>query len=251
MTSRLVEMIASFESYRSEAYVCPGGKLTYGYGTTTRPDGSPVQRGDTITRDEAMSRLEDEVARIRDEVTRAVVWHAPDHVVDACVSLAYNIGLGAFDGSTCLKRINAGDIQGAAEALRWWQYATDPATGKKRVLGGLVARREAEADLMLNGWDGTAGTSASQIEERPPTLAKSRTVRGIAVTAASGLAPYLVLMGPELLSRLQGVDTQALGQMTGMQMLVSIVGIVGGAAYAVFAKRQDFKSGNFGSQGGK
>lgn len=246
---RLVEMIASFESFRAEAYVCPGGKMTIGYGTTTHRDGTPILKGENITRDEAMARLQEDVGAVRDEVQRAVIWHAPEHVIDACASLAYNIGLGAFDGSTCLKRLNAGDLPGAAEALRWWNQATDPRTGKKRVLGGLVARRESEADLLLNGWDGTAGTTAAAIEEKKPTLTKSRTVWSVLVTAGSGLGPILVALWPEISARAQGLDTNAIGQMSGQQMLMSVLGIVGGAVFAVVLKKRDFKDGNFGSQG--
>jgi len=45
--------------------------------------------------------------------------------------------------STALRRFNSGDIEGAAEALQWFNKAGG------RVLTGLVRRRAAEADLML------------------------------------------------------------------------------------------------------
>lgn len=61
----------------------------------------------------------------------------------ALVSFAYNIGLNALSGSTLLKKLNAGDIIGAADQfLRW-----NKAGGKE--LKGLTDRRHAERDLFL------------------------------------------------------------------------------------------------------
>ncbi len=60
------------------------------------------------------------------------------------VSLCYNSGPGAFSRSTLVKRFNAGNIEGAAEALTWFNKAG----GKK--IRGIVRRREAERTLFLS-----------------------------------------------------------------------------------------------------
>ena len=57
---------------------------------------------------------------------------------DAFVSLAYNIGSGAFCGSTLVRKLNAGDYAGACAEIDRWVYA-----GGKR-LPGLVKRRAEE-----------------------------------------------------------------------------------------------------------
>ena len=65
----------------------------------------------------------------------------------AMVSHAYNIGVGAFSRSTCLRRFNDGDAEGAAEALTWFNKAGG------RVLRGLTRRRDAERELFLVLYD--------------------------------------------------------------------------------------------------
>ncbi|WP_158785166.1 lysozyme, partial [Pantoea sp. BAV 3049] len=41
----------------------------------------------------------------------------------ALYSFAYNVGTGAFTNSTLLKKLNAGDVEGACDELRRWVYA--------------------------------------------------------------------------------------------------------------------------------
>ena len=65
--------------------------------------------------------------------------------LDAYTSFAYNVGLGAFQTSTLLRKLKAGDRVGACNELRRWVYA------KGRVLPGLVARRAAEEKMCLSG----------------------------------------------------------------------------------------------------
>ena len=62
----------------------------------------------------------------------------------ALVSFTYNVGSGALNSSTLLRRLNAGDTFGAAnEFLRW-----NRAGG--RVLAGLTRRRREERALFLS-----------------------------------------------------------------------------------------------------
>lgn len=57
------------------------------------------------------------------------------HQFDALVSLCFNIGPGAFAGSTVAKRLKAGDIAGVAEAILMWNK---PAA--------IISRRQGEYD---------------------------------------------------------------------------------------------------------
>jgi lysozyme len=72
-----------------------------------------------------------------------------DGQLGAMVCLAYNIGVGEIGGaadfadSTVRRKLIAGDVVGAADAFRLWRYA-----GKK-VLPGLIRRREAERAMFL------------------------------------------------------------------------------------------------------
>lgn len=64
----------------------------------------------------------------------------------AFVSLAYNIGVTAAGGSTAVRRLNAGHVAAACEALTWWNKSGD------RIIRGLVRRRAEERQLCLEGW---------------------------------------------------------------------------------------------------
>jgi lysozyme len=68
-------------------------------------------------------------------------------------SLAYNIGIGNFLGSSVLRFHRAGEHHEAAAAFNAWNK------GGGRVLPGLVRRRAAEAALYLTP-DAAAGASA-------------------------------------------------------------------------------------------
>ena len=76
-------------------------------------------------------------AGIRQCITRPM----PQNVEIAFTSLAFNVGVGAFCGSTALRRYNAGDDTGACEAMNLWNKAGG------RVIKGLVNRRAAESAL--------------------------------------------------------------------------------------------------------
>lgn len=131
--------IAQWENYVEVAAPPVAGDVpTNGFGTTRNPDGTPVRLGDRTTPTRALVRLLADA----DEYARAVKRCAPvpmhQHEFDAFVSLTYNIGPGAFCGSTLARKLNAGDYAGAcAEILRW-----NKAGG--RVLSGLVKRRQYE-----------------------------------------------------------------------------------------------------------
>ena len=63
---------------------------------------------------------------------------------DAMVSLAYNIGAGAFLKSTLLKKVNAGDFAGAGEEFLRWNKA-----GGKEVLGLTRRRRKRKTTISI------------------------------------------------------------------------------------------------------
>lgn len=64
---------------------------------------------------------------------------------DSLVSFCFNVGRGAFMGSTLIKRLNLGDLAGAGDQFGRWVYA-----GGQRI-EGLVRRRKLEARLFAEG----------------------------------------------------------------------------------------------------
>lgn len=69
----------------------------------------------------------------------------PDGPRVALASFVYNVGPGAYERSTLLRKLRAGDIAGACRELPRWVYAD----GRK--LAGLVKRRNAEMQICLSG----------------------------------------------------------------------------------------------------
>lgn len=126
--------IAVHEGYREDAYVPVAGDVaTIGFGTT-----SNVKIGDKITVERALVRLLADATRFERAVKRCAPVPMYQHEFSAYVSLAYNIGEGAFCRSTLAKKLNAGDYEGACkEILRWDKFQGRP-------LAGLTKRRQGE-----------------------------------------------------------------------------------------------------------
>jgi lysozyme len=93
-----------------------------------------------ITEAEAEKLLRDDLARFENGVSK-LAPQASDNQFAAMVSLAFNVGLANFGGSTLLKKHNAGDCAGAADEFKRWNRAGG------KVLPGLVTRRAKEALL--------------------------------------------------------------------------------------------------------
>ena len=140
-----ISTIRKFEGLRLEAYKCPAGVWTIGYGSTFFENGSKVQNGDKITLDRADRLLFDIVMKFEISVRGLVKSKINDNQLGALTSFAFNIGVTNFRKSTLLKKVNANpsDATIRNEFMRWTK-----AGGK--VLKGLVTRREAEANLYFS-----------------------------------------------------------------------------------------------------
>ena len=135
-----VRLVQEFEGCRLDAYRCPAGIPTIGYGAT----GPDIRMGMVWTQEQADARLVEDLARFADGVERLVEVDLSDNQFAAIVSFAFNVGLGALRDSTLLRKLNAGDYLGAADQLPRWNK------GGGRVLPGLTRRRAAERDLFLS-----------------------------------------------------------------------------------------------------
>jgi lysozyme len=137
-------LIKKFEGLRLEAYRCPAGKLTIGYGST----GSHVKEGMVITEPEAEILLKRDLGRFEtgvDAILGPVA--ATSGQFSALVSFSFNLGLMALHKSTLMKKHRAGDFAGAGDQFRQWNKAR--VNGHLVPLAGLTARREAERNLYL------------------------------------------------------------------------------------------------------
>jgi lysozyme len=145
-----LDLIKLFESLKLKAYRCPAGVWTVGYGHTLG-----VYPGMTITPELAEKFLVDDVWNFEREVESLVKVPITQSQFDALVSFAFNIGSDidedtiaeGLGDSTLLRKLNSGDILGAANEFPKWNKS------KGKVLNGLTRRRAAERDLFLSGYD--------------------------------------------------------------------------------------------------
>jgi lysozyme len=130
-----------FEGCRLTAYQDQVGVWTIGYGHT----GLDVKPGMTVTSAQAEALLAQDVLSAAACVNNVVVVKITQEEFDALVDFVFNLGVGAFSGSTMLRKLNAGDFTGAAAQFDLW----DRAGGA--IVAGLLRRREAEAELFGSG----------------------------------------------------------------------------------------------------
>lgn len=126
--------LLTFEGYRGDAYVpVPGDVPTIGFGST-----AGVKMGDRIDPVKALHTAMADVTKFEGAIKQCVTAPLRQHEYDAYLSLAYNIGSGAFCKSTLVGKLNSLDYSGACrEILRWDRF-------NGRRLPGLTKRRQDE-----------------------------------------------------------------------------------------------------------
>lgn len=144
-----IDFIKSWESLKLTAYTATAdearrGIWTIGYGSTYWPDGTPVKQGDKLADEaEAEHLLSITLDDFELCVCGELVWPIEHHRFDAMVSLAYNIGISAFRGSTIARLLKAGEHEAIANQFPRWNKQSG------KVLAGLVRRREQERLMYL------------------------------------------------------------------------------------------------------
>ena len=133
-----IEFIMREEGEILTAYLCPAKIWTIGVGHT----GKDVKKGMKITKEQSRELLKNDLIRFENSVNRSVKVNLTQNKFDALVSFAFNVGSGAFETSTLLKKINAsapiGEIE---EQFRRWNK------GGGKILSVLRSRREREIKL--------------------------------------------------------------------------------------------------------
>jgi len=126
-----------FEGCRLTAYQDQIGVWTIGYGHT----GPDVTEGLTITQEQADRYLAQDIDAATACVNRVVAIPLMQAQFDALVDFVFNLGGRAFERSSLLKYLNAGNLDAASAQFQPW----DRAGGL--VVPGLLRRRNAERDL--------------------------------------------------------------------------------------------------------
>jgi lysozyme len=141
-------VIKQFEGLRLAPYRDSAGIPTIGYGTILYPTGAAVTMNDPpITTDYAEQCLFFQMAQKSGTLANCLTCMPSLHQAAAMLSLAYNIGVGAFATSTVLRAFNAGDVQAAANGFLLWDKTH--VDGQLVVVEGLLKRRTAEQTLFL------------------------------------------------------------------------------------------------------
>ena len=135
-----LSLIKKFEGCELEAYLCPAGVWTIGYGHT-----KDVKEGDKINKEEAEYLLQEEMIEYEGYVNDYVEVPLEQHQFCALVSFCYNLGGGSLKKSTLLKVLNEGKYEEVPAQIRRWNKSNG------EVLEGLVRRREAEAIMFMGG----------------------------------------------------------------------------------------------------
>lgn len=136
------KFIADQEGFSAKAYKDANG-FSIGYGHFILP-GERELLNATITKAKALELLTKDMATATAAVNRAVTVPLNNNQRAALISLAYNIGAGAFAGSTLVRKLNAGDTAGAAAQFAAWNKS------QGAVLQALVNRRAKEAALFVS-----------------------------------------------------------------------------------------------------
>jgi GH24 family phage-related lysozyme (muramidase) len=137
-------IIKHFEGLELRAYQDSVGVWTIGYGHTAAAGPPSVYAGQTISEAEAESILKRDLELFENGVRDLVKVSVNSNQFSALVSFSFNVGLGALADSTLLRKLNAGDYQGAADEFPRWVKAGG------QTLPGLVRRRNAERALFLS-----------------------------------------------------------------------------------------------------
>ncbi len=143
-----IDLIKRFEGYHRRAVQSPDGRWTIGHGHT-----QTAREGAVVSEDDAEALLIYDLRQVAAAIEQAVFTPLTQNQFDALASFVFNIGIENFRHSTVLRRVNQGDLLGAAFALDIWRKADFE--GERIVVDALVRRRAAEKALFLTpqgGW---------------------------------------------------------------------------------------------------
>jgi len=161
-----VELIKSFEgipdgdptTVNIDAYLCPAGVWTIGWGHALTDGGAQLKGAETkararqlypggITREQAEALLRADLIPRAASVSSLLKVKVNDQQFGALIALVFNIGAGNLAASTLLRKLNAGDVAGAADQFLVWDKAR--VNGVLQPLAGLTRRRKAERAMFL------------------------------------------------------------------------------------------------------
>ena len=140
-TELALDLISKWEGFSPHPYEDVVGIQTIGYGHVILPG----EEFDTLTHDEALDLLEADMQIAIECLDNYAEVDLTPEMEAALISFIFNVGCGAFRGSTLLRLLNKGDYAGASKQFSRWNKAGG------NVVCGLTNRRAAEAELFRSG----------------------------------------------------------------------------------------------------
>lgn len=128
--------IEGYEGKRYKAYLDVAGIWTNGVGHT----GPDVFEGQVVDEEQVQTWLTEDLKEAESDVERLVKVPLTQGQFDALVSFFFNLGADKVKDSTLVRKLNAGDYEGAQKEFKRWVYAGG------KIQPGLVKRRYGEAD---------------------------------------------------------------------------------------------------------
>lgn len=158
-----VELIKNEEGCRLTPYRDVTGALTVGWGHKILPHESwPIP----VSQEDVDAQLDDDIGNTAAglyDVLGATADTLGDNQWAALLDFGYNLGVGAFAGSTLCEFIKAGNLAKAEGEFGRWIYAT--VNGRRTVVQGLVKRRAAEAKLWAMDLPSAGQPSSSSADQ--------------------------------------------------------------------------------------
>jgi lysozyme len=175
-----VDLIKAFEgipdgdpsTVNIDAYLCPANVWTIGWGHAIMDGGVQLKGAGGkakaralfpggITREQAEALLRGDLIPRAAQLCRLLKVEVSDAQFGALMALLFNIGGANLAASTLLRKLNAGDVNGAADQFLAWDKAR--VNGVLQALAGLTRRRRAERAMFLGQeWRTIAGVTRSR-----------------------------------------------------------------------------------------
>lgn len=226
-----VRLIARAEGCRLQAYRCPAGVWTIGWGET-----EGVTPDMKWTEAQADKRFCDSLGSVANAVRAMCTVQPTAQQLGALTSLGYNIGLAALRSSTVMKQHNANNHDAASRAFSLWNKAR--VGGVLTVLPGLTARRAAESALYLT--EAEPDRMPQAVAGEAPMRASPITQAGAVTVASGGLVGVSALadQAVPLAGQLKAV-AEAMGVNPPVVLAVLLVGTGLASMYWRWRQRQE------------
>ena len=148
-----LQKIIQREGVILHAYQDSVGVWTIGTGHTSAAGLPHVTPGMVITKEQNDEILRNDLSPIEQQFTQYVTVPVTQNQYDAIISIVFNVGP-KFWHSNCIQLLNAGNVQGAANAIMQWSKPPE-----------IIGRRRTEQQQFLTPDEGTVVEDTSSLPD--------------------------------------------------------------------------------------